>query len=81
VWQQVQARNPVLRQMQPDVEALLVHRIGAARDHYLVPIDDCYRLVAVIRTAWRGLTGGRDVWAQVQRFFEGEKTHAELAHR
>jgi hypothetical protein len=34
-----------------------------------VPIDDCYRLVAVIRTRWRGFTGGREVWEEIDRFF------------
>jgi Family of unknown function (DUF5947) len=81
LWQQVQDRNPVVRQMEPDVEALLVNRLGQSRDHYLVPIDDCYRLVGLIRTAWRGLTGGREVWTQVETFFQGEKTHAQLADR
>jgi hypothetical protein len=81
VWQQVQEHNPVLRQMEPEVEALLINRVGEAREHYLVPIDDCYRLVGLIRTAWRGLTGGREVWTQVATFFQGEKTHAELADR
>jgi Family of unknown function (DUF5947) len=76
VWQQVKERNPVLRQMQPEVEALLVNRVGDCREHYLVPIDDCYRLVGVIRTAWRGLTGGREVWSRVDEFFQGVKAHA-----
>jgi hypothetical protein len=34
-----------------------------------VPIDDCYRLVAVIRTRWRGFTGGKEVWLEIERFF------------
>jgi Family of unknown function (DUF5947) len=76
LWQQVQERNPILKQMEPDVEALLVNRVGDAREHYLVPIDDCYRLVGLIRTSWRGLTGGREVWRQVDEFFQGVKGHA-----
>jgi hypothetical protein len=34
-----------------------------------VPIDDCYRLVALIRQEWRGLSGGTTVWPAVDRFF------------
>ena len=58
-WQQIERDNPVLATMQPDVEALLVNRAKGARRHWLVPIEDPYRLVALIRTHWRGFTGGR----------------------
>lgn len=69
-WQALEAANPVLAQMEPDTEALLVNRARGARDHWLVPIDDCYALVGLIRTRWRGLTGGKDVWEEIGRFFE-----------
>jgi uncharacterized protein DUF5947 len=61
----------VLRTIQPDVEALLVDRHLGAREHWIVPIDDCFRLVGIVRTHWRGLTGGKDVWAEIARFFAG----------
>ena len=70
-WTELEQRNPVLGDLQPDVEALLVNRARGARDHWLVPIDECYSLVGLIRTHWRGLTGGREVWDQIARFFEG----------
>ena len=70
-WTQLEQRNPVLGDLQPDVEALLVNRARGARDHWLVPIDECYSLVGLIRTHWKGLTGGREVWDQLARFFEG----------
>jgi Family of unknown function (DUF5947) len=68
-WEDLEAANPVLREMEPDVEALLVNRARGARQHFLVPIDECYRLVAVIRTHWRGFTGGNEVWQEIERFF------------
>jgi hypothetical protein len=68
-WEDLERRNPVLRTLEPDVEALLVNRARGARDHYLVPIDDPFRLVALIRTGWRGLTGGKEVWEQIEGFF------------
>lgn len=68
-WSALEESNPVLREMAPDVEALLVNRARGARQHFLVPIDDCYRLVAVIRTRWRGFTGGKEVWEEIGRFF------------
>jgi hypothetical protein len=55
--------------MEPDVEALLVNRVRGARQHWLVPVDECYALVGVIRTHWRGFTGGREVWEELERFF------------
>jgi hypothetical protein len=61
----------VLRTLQPDVEALLVDRHLGAREHWIVPIDDCFRLVGIVRTHWRGLTGGKEVWAEIARFFDG----------
>jgi hypothetical protein len=60
----------VLRTIQPDVEALLVDRHLGARRHWIVPIDDCFRLVGLVRTHWRGLTGGKDVWAEIAHFFD-----------
>jgi len=69
-WQEIEGANPVLGTMEPDVEALLVNRARGARRHWLVPIEDPYRLVAVIRTTWRGLTGGSEVWQRIDAFFD-----------
>lgn len=68
-WPDLVGQNPVLADLQPDVEALLVNRIGTARDYYRVPIDRCFKLVGLIRTNWRGLSGGSEVWEEVQKFF------------
>lgn len=69
-WEELEAGNPVLKEMERDVEALLVNRVRGARDHFLVPMDECYGLVGLIRTRWRGLSGGREVWEEIDRFFE-----------
>jgi hypothetical protein len=69
-WQALAAANPVLRTLESDVEALLVNRARGARQHWIVPIDECYALVGLIRTRWHGLTGGADVWLELGRFFE-----------
>jgi hypothetical protein len=68
-WPELAARNPVLHQLEPDVEALLVNRVGAHRDCYRAPIDACFRLVGLIRTHWRGLSGGTELWEEIDRFF------------
>jgi hypothetical protein len=69
-WAQLEADNPLLRTLAPDVEALLVNRVRGARGHWIVPIDECYALVGLIRTRWRGLTGGTEVWRELDGFFE-----------
>jgi hypothetical protein len=63
----------VITELQPDIEALLVNRIGGANDGYLVSIDECYRLVGVIRLGWHGFSGGDEVWGEIARFFAGLK--------
>jgi hypothetical protein len=72
-WEEIECANPVLRAMEPDVEALLVNRVGHARDaappsYFLVPIDQCYKLVGLIRTKWTGLSGGGEVWGAISQF-------------
>jgi Family of unknown function (DUF5947) len=69
-WEELEAANPVVATLEPDVEALLVNRARGAREYLIVPIDDCYALVGLIRTGWRGLTGGKEVWERIGAFFE-----------
>ena len=78
-WDELESANPVLASMEPDVEALLVNRARGARQHWLVPIDECYRLVAVIRTHWRGFTGGGEVWERIGGFFAELNDQSEEA--
>jgi hypothetical protein len=74
MWTDLVAANPVLDEMEADVEALLVNRLGqlpgaAPPASYLAPIDACYRLVGVIRANWRGFSGGSETWDEIGRFF------------
>jgi uncharacterized protein DUF5947 len=80
-WDALEAANDVLRTLEPDVEALLVNRARGQRRQWLVPIEDCYALVAVIRTRWRGFSGGRELWEELDRFYEelGRKSNAAPA--
>lgn len=72
-WDEIVQANPRLKEMEPDVEALLVNRIGEAGEYYLVPIDECYKLVGLIRANWRGLSGGARAWEEIAGFFAGLK--------
>jgi Family of unknown function (DUF5947) len=76
-WAELEADNPVLAHMEPDVEALLVSRAREMREHWLVPIDDCYELVGLIRSRWRGFGGGEEVWTQINRFFDDLSTREQ----
>lgn len=80
-WENITARNPVLNGMEPDVEALLVNRLGYARgysapEYYVLPIDECYKLVGLIRAHWKGLSGGTEVWQQIGEFFKTLKAQS-----
>ena len=67
-WNAIVERNPVLKKFEPDVEALLVNRIVEPR-YYRAPIDQCFRLVGILRKHWRGLSGGVEVWKEIDSFF------------
>jgi hypothetical protein len=68
-WCELESQNPALQKMEPEVETLLVNRMGQARDYYLAPIDQCYRLAGLIRLHWKGLSGGNEVWQHIAQFF------------
>jgi hypothetical protein len=68
-WQEVVRNNPVLTSLEPDTEALLVNRVANASEYFAVPIDECFKLVGLIRTNWRGLSGGSEVWEKIAEFF------------
>ena len=69
-WDALVDENPMLGEMAPDVEALLVNRAGETDAYYLAPIDTCYKLVGLIRLHWEGLSGGQEVWEEIARFFD-----------
>ena len=68
-WESLVSDNPALGRMEADVEALLVNRVGENRLYYLAPIDVCFELVGLMRTHWRGLSGGEEVWREIGAFF------------
>jgi hypothetical protein len=80
-WEELEAHNPMLKGMEQEVEALLVNRVRGAREHFLVPLDECYSLVGLIRMHWRGLSGGREVWEEIDQFFEGLKKRSKTVAR
>lgn len=81
-WAEVVGAAPELAEnLAPDVEALLVNRIAGAGSHaepsfegFAVPIDECYRLVGLVRTYWRGFDGGEEAWRAIREFLDGLRT-------
>jgi hypothetical protein len=69
-WSAIARGHPVLAALQPDIEALLVDRVSAAREHFRVSIDECYRLAGILRQSWRGLHGGEAAQQRVRAFFD-----------
>src|ERR1700752_4948557 len=82
-WAEIEESDPALRQLKPDIEALLVNRVGHSHgtrnaEYYIAPIDECYKLVGLIRANWKGLSGGAEVWTEVGRFFGELKSKSEV---
>ena len=75
-WETLVGTNPVLRDMRPDVETLLVNRVRGQHEYFIAPIDKCFELVGLIRARWHGLSGGTEVWETIDRFFAGLKERA-----
>jgi len=79
-WSALVEQNHILASLQPDVEALLVNRVGEGRDYFIAPIDRCYELVGLIRKHWRGFSGGTEMWEEIERFFSRLKECSESVH-
>ncbi len=75
-WSTVAEANPVLDELQDDVEALLVNRLGDEPLTFIAPIDKCYELSGMIRVHWRGFSGGEEVWQHVDEFFDRMSRYA-----
>lgn len=75
-WQELTEQNPALRELEPNVEALLVNRVRNQRRYFRAPIDQCYKLAGVIRFSWRGLGGGAEVWREIDQFFTDLQAHS-----
>ena len=68
-WERLVAANPVLDDLDTDAEALIVNRLATPHAHAIAPLDDCYRLVGIIKATWEGIAGGKAMEAAVEHFF------------
>jgi hypothetical protein len=82
MWDEIAQGNLALKRMTPDVEGLLVNRTAMTRggagasEYFVAPIDECFKLVGLIRANWRGLSGGEEAWKEIRRFFADLKARA-----
>jgi hypothetical protein len=75
-WDQLRALNPVLDRLEPDAEALIVNRLAEPPEYVIAPIDQCYRLVGLIKARWEGISGGNAVRDSVTEYFGGLREKA-----
>jgi len=75
-WMDLEGSNPAVQAMEPEVEALLVNRVGGKRNYLIAPIDECYALVGIVRAGWTGLSGGTEVWQAIDAHFDRLKARA-----
>lgn len=74
-WAELCDSNPVLADLERDAEALIIDRISEPNRYVIAPIDECYRLVGMVKANWEGISGGSAVERALPEFF------AELAER
>jgi hypothetical protein len=69
-WQDLAARNPVLTELAPEVEALVINRVHGRREAWRLSIDHCFSLAGTLRQKWHGLSGGPKVWDAIEHYFD-----------
>jgi hypothetical protein len=69
-WNRMTALNPVLCDLEPDIEGLIVNRLADPPVYVIAPIDGCYALTGTIKAHWEGISGGGGVEEAVARFFD-----------
>ena len=64
------ALNPLLADLEPDAEGLIVNRLAQPHQHVMAPIDACYGLVGVVKASWEGISGGAGLTDAVAAYLE-----------
>ncbi|MBA3745905.1 MAG: hypothetical protein H0W96_00170 [Solirubrobacterales bacterium] len=86
-WEELVRRNPILEQLEVDGEAFVVNRMSQPYEHAIVPIDECYRLVGLIKSNWTGISGDNAISDAVPEFFThirrkaGDHDHGDHEHK
>jgi hypothetical protein len=75
-WSRMLELNPVLGDMEKDIEGLIVNRMADPRVYVIAPIDRCYALTGTIKAHWEGISGGAGVEQAVNEFFDRLRVEA-----
>jgi hypothetical protein len=78
-WNRLVELNPLLAQLEPDVEGLIVNRLSDPPGYAIAPIDRCYALTGAVKASWEGISGGTDVNDAVGAFFADLRAQAVAA--
>lgn len=76
-WDALVADNPVLEDLESDVEGLIVNRLADPRQYAIAPIDQCYMLVGLVKSKWEGISGGVGLERAIASFFDRQRETAE----
>lgn len=68
LWTSICSCHPELQSLQPGLEALLLNYMERPHQLFITPIDQCYRLAGLVRSAWAGFSGGPEVRRHVHNF-------------
>jgi Family of unknown function (DUF5947) len=75
-WTRMRALNPVLDDLEPDIEGLIANRLADPPVYVVAPIDRCYALTGTVKAHWEGISGGPGVQIAVEQFFERLRAEA-----
>ena len=78
-WSRMASLNPVLADLEPDIEGLIANRLADPPAYVIAPIDRCYELTGTIKAAWEGISGGAAVEQAVDGFFSRLRSRAAVA--
>jgi hypothetical protein len=80
-WDELASTHPMLGEVAPDVEAILISRSDSTVEYFIVPIDACYELAGRMRLHWRGFDGGSEARASIAEFLAGVRVRARARAR
>ena len=69
-WEELGPPTRCSIDLEPDAEALIVNRMAEPPQHAIAPIDECYRLVGLIKASWEGISGGAGPEEAIAAFFD-----------
>lgn len=69
-WEELKSLNPILENLETDIEALMINRLSDPHQYAIAPVDRAYELVGIVKAKWEGISGGPELTMAVEAFFE-----------